>query len=239
MKPSQRKPVFATIPGRPDLQRFIGFEGDPGTNIPRQVTRPQASGLNGIYNRKYRGLGGSNASEQGGRVPPLTNGAPGNPVFPYNEQGMWGTNDPDDVVSAPIDPSVAMPPDIGPTIVDPGLSIPFGISIVPWRNPTTFQSVPILATTPINTPVLSLNMQRNGLLIQNNSTATAPDVPATFWIGFNAQPQVGLSLSLAPGAGLLFDIITPRDAVYVLSAGFSGASNVIQGVVVQGTYAPI
>jgi hypothetical protein len=124
-------------------------------------------------------------------------------------------------------------------VVDPGISLPFGISIIKWRNPTTMQSVPILGNTPNNTPVLSLNMARNALIIQNNSTATSPDVPPTFYVGFNAQPQVGLSLAVIPLSGILFDIITPRDSIYVLVAGGVGVSVVTQGVVVQGTYAPL
>jgi hypothetical protein len=99
--------------------------------------------------------------------------------------------------------------------------------------------VPIIASTPINVPVLSLNDQRNGLLIQNNSTATSPDVAATFYIGFNAQPQAGLAVAVLPnGGGVLFDIICPRDAIYVLVFGNTGASSVVQGAVVQGTYSP-
>jgi hypothetical protein len=233
MKPSQRRPVFRFVPGpngQPTKQ-FIGFQGDPGT---MQRTPPQRRAAMGLA-----GFGGSNASEQGGRVPPLPNGEPGNPLYPYDEKAIWGTGGAGDQVTAPVDPSTGVFSDPGPQVFDPGISLPFGISIIPWRNPTTFQSVPILASTPITTPVLSLNMQRNGLVIQNNSTATSPDIPATFWIGFNAQPQIGNSLSLAPGAGLLFDIICPRDSIFILPAGAVGASAVTQGVVVQGTYAPI
>lgn len=237
MRPSQRKPVFAPVPGRPDLKRFIGFQGDPGTLAPTRPTRPRAPGMNGF--RGFGSLSGSNASEQGGRQMPGPNGEPGAGLYPYDETMMWGTNDPAGMVSAPIDPSMAMPPVEGPQEIDTGLSIPFGISVVPWRNPTTMQSVPILSSTPVNTPVLSLNMARNSLVVQNNSTAISPDVAPTFYVGFNAQPQQGLALALAPGAGILFDIICPRDAIYILIAGGTGASQVIQGAVVQGTYAPI
>jgi hypothetical protein len=98
-----------------------------------------------------------------------------------------------------------------------------------------------LATTPQQTPVLSLNMQRNALIIQNNSTATAPDTAPTFYIGFNAQPQIGLNLAVAPGVGILLDIICPRDSVYVTIGPFvnGGGTVVVQGAIVQGTYAPI
>jgi hypothetical protein len=244
MKPSQRRAIFAPIPGRPGMKRFVGFEGDPGTVPPRTIsqagrTRPRHNAMSGY--RGLGGLGGSNASDRGAQSFPTPEGTAGAAYGQgvYDESGMWGTNDPAAMVSAPIDPSLAMPPIEGPQQIDTGLSIPFGVSVVPWRNPTTMQSVPILASTPVNTPVLSLNMARNALVIQNNSTATAPDVAPNFYIGFNAQPQQGLALTLAPGAGLLFDIITPRDAIYVLIAGGTGATQVIQGVVVQGTYAPI
>lgn len=223
--PSQRRPVFAAVPGRPGLKRFIGFEGDPGTQPPPR-------------RRSYAGLGAlsGRTADRDGADFPAPDGTPGPMV--YDEHQVWGA-DPTAVVGPPVDPSMPISPVQGPQIFDPGISIPFGISIIPWRNPTTMQSVPILASTSISQPVLSLNMKRNSLLIQNNSTATSPDVAPTFWIGFNAQPLVGFSLSLAPGAGLLFDMITPRDSIYVLPAGGVGATAVTQGVIVQGTYAPL
>lgn len=219
MKPSQRRPVYRAVLVNGQFQKqFIGFDGDPGT---------------------ARGLGALGTSDRRTSFP-RADGSPGNPFQgDYDERNIWGTSNPSGQVVAPIDPSLSVPPAQGPQVFDPGISLPFGISIIPWRNPTTFQSVPILASTPLNVPVLSLNMARNALLIQNNSTATAPDIAPTFWLGFNAQPQVGLALSLPPGAGILFDIITPRDALYVTIAGAVGATAVTQGVVVQGTYAPI
>jgi hypothetical protein len=127
----------------------------------------------------------------------------------------------------------------GANITD-GLSIPFGESNNRWQNPTTFQLVPIIAGTPSNTPVLSLNLKRNLLVIQNNSSATgAGNTAPTFYIGFNSQAQVGLSLALLPGStGVLFDIICPRDSVYVTIAGGVGVFTVA-GVVGQGTYSPL
>lgn len=213
---SQRRAVFAPVPGRPGVKRFIGFEGDPGT-------------------RGLSGLSGRTADRDGADFP-ARDGTPGPMV--YDESSVWGASV-GTTVGAPIDPSTAIAPIPGPAVFDPGISIPFGISIIKWKNPTTFQSVPILSSTPANVPVLSLNMNRNALLIQNNSTATAPDIAPTFFIGFNAQPQQGFAVAIAPLAGLLFDIITPRDSIYVLIAGGAGASQVIQGVVVQGTYAPL
>jgi hypothetical protein len=238
MKPSQRRPVFAAVPGRPGMKRFIGFEGDPGTVMPvAQSVRPQLK--RGTQVRGGGPLGALGVADRRNDFP-MSDGSAGT-VFTdvYNEKFIWGTDNSAGQVVAPIDPSTGIVPEQGPQVFDPGISLPFGVSIIPWRNPTTMQSVPINANTQTLTPVLSLNMYRNSLIVQNNSTATAPDVAPTFYIGFNAQPQVGLSLALAPGAGLLFDIITPRDSIYVQVAGGVGASVVVQGVVVQGTYAPI
>jgi len=239
MKPSQRRPVFATVPGRPGMKRFIGFEGDPGTMPVAQSMRPQLK--RGTQVRGGGPLGALGVADRRNDFP-MSDGSAGT-VFTdvYNEKFIWGTDDSAGQVVAPIDPSTGIVPVEGPQQFDPGISLPFGVSIIPWRNPTTMQSVPINASTGITTPVLSLNMYRNSLIVQNNSTATAPDVAPTFYIGFNAQPQIGLSLALAPGAGLLFDIITPRDSIYI-SFGPSingGGTVVVQGVVVQGTYAPI
>jgi hypothetical protein len=237
MNPSQRKPVYHPVTGH-----FIGFTGDPGTQAVRGGgTQPALPGR--TFTRRARpqsamsGLGA--ISRNSGAYAPTPDGVARFFSPAYSEETIWGTGNENDTVVAPIDPSTPVDDEPGPDLFDPGISIPFGVSIIPWRNPTTMQSVPVNAATSIVLPVLSLNMQRNSLLIQNNSTATAPDIAATFWIGFNAQPQVGLSLSLAPGAGLLFDIITPRDSIYVFPAGNVGATSVVQGVVVQGTYAPI
>lgn len=218
--PSQRRALYVAVPGRPDLKRFVGFEGDPGTR---------------------GGLGALGTADRHSSVP-MPDGSPGTAFQnDYDERFIWGTpgSGTSPQVTSPIDPSTPVPPVAEPQAFDPGISIPFGVSIIKWQNPTTMQSVPILTSSPSNTPILSLNLQRNSLIIQNNSTATTPDVAPTFYIGFNAQPQQGLSLAIVPGAGLLFDIITPRDAVYVLIAGGAGASQVVQGVIVQGTYAPL
>lgn len=234
MKPSQRRPIFASIPGRPGMKQFIGFEGDPGT----QSARPPRAARPGV--QRFSGFGA--ISRNSGTYPPAIDGTPGELFNPdYNEKYIWGTGSETDSVTSPVDPSTAIDTGDGIQQFDPGISIPFGVSIIPWRNPTTMQSVPILSSTQFQTPVLSLNMQRNSLVIQNNSSATAPDIAPTFYVGFNAQPQVGLSLAVAPLAGILFDIITPRDSIYILLGPSvnGGGTVVVQGVVLQGTYAPI
>lgn len=197
--------------------------------------------------RAFTGLGGP-AARSGGTdgAFPSPDGSPGSLVWPYGERSpIFGDSGPAgsgplSVTNPPIiDAPVPAPPVDTGTTAD-GLSIPYGASVVPWQNPTTLQSIPIVAATPANIPVLSLNLKRNLLLIQNNSIATgAGNTAPTFYIGFNSQAQVGLSLALLPGgAGVLYDIICPRDSVYVTIAGGVGVFTVA-GVVQQGTYAPL
>jgi hypothetical protein len=117
---------------------------------------------------------------------------------------------------------------------------PYGESDRPWSNPTTFATVPINASTNTQVPVLTQNYQRNALIIQNGSLATSPDVAPTLYVNFNAQPQVGSALALPPGVGVAFDIITPRDSIYIAFGPFinTGSSVMIQGAVIAGTYSP-
>ena len=177
---------------------------------------------------------------------PAPNGAPGSLVYPYEERRpLLGVGNAVPI-GAPVDPNqpIPPPPGIDPTTgaatgtVSDGLTVPFGAGNKPWTNPTTFQLVPILASSPSATPILSQNAKRNMLLIQNNSSATgAGNTAPTFYIAFNSQASVGTSLALAPGAGILFDIICPRDSVYLTIAGGAGVF-VTAGVVGQGTYSP-
>jgi hypothetical protein len=192
-----------------------------------------------------RGLGALGGSTERQNQIPMPDGTEGSPVWPYNEQGTpWGVGGASDTLPP-------MPADIGsiPPLVpqtQPGFlptTVPYGRTDpqakVAWRNPTTAAIVPILAGTAANQPVLSLNYQRNLLIVQNNSTATAPDTTPIFFIGFNTPvPAPGFGLALAAGIGIVFDIITPRDSVYILQAGGGGATLIVAGVVVQGTFAP-
>lgn len=117
---------------------------------------------------------------------------------------------------------------------------PFGESDRAWTNPTTFATVPINAATNTQVPVLTQNYQRNALIIQNGSLATAPDVAPTLYVNFNAQPQVGSALALPPGVGIAWDVITPRDSIYIAFGPFVNTGNtvMIQGAVIGGTYSP-
>jgi hypothetical protein len=165
-------------------------------------------------------------------------------VFPYSEEEVWNNFDGSGIASPPPTPTAA-PTSVSATggsataTANANVSFPFGETDRQWSNPTTFATVPINAATSAAIPILSQNPQRNSLIIQNNSSATSPDVAPTFYIGFNSQPQAGFAIALAPGVGFSWDIITPRDSIYVLIGTFSGASVVIAGCAVQGTYAPL
>lgn len=195
--------------------------------------------LRGLMRRRAGGLGALPGGDTADQYP-APDGSPGSFVYPYGERKPVLGEGADGGVSAP--PILGLPgvgssaPAGGAT---GGISTPYGESGLPWSNPTTFQLVPILATTPANIPVLSLNLKRNMLLIQNNSSASGTGNTApTFYIAFNAQAQVGVSLALLPGGnGILFDIICPRDSVYLTIAGGAGTYTV-SGCVGQGTYSP-
>jgi hypothetical protein len=116
------------------------------------------------------------------------------------------------------------------------LIAPFGQGDSGWRNPTVTHSIPIGATSGGPLALLTNNLSRNLLLLQNNSTATFPDTAPVFYFGFGQQPVIGQGLGLAAGLGLLLDIICPRDAVYLTIGPFTngGGTAVVQGVAVEG-----
>jgi hypothetical protein len=118
------------------------------------------------------------------------------------------------------------------------VSVPYGQSQRDWSNPTTYATIPLLAGA--NGTILQLNMKRNSLIIQNTSTATAPDIAPTLYIGFNAQPAVLGSLALPPGLGFYWGAADcpPRDAINVVFGPQvnGGGTVVVSGCVVQGTY---
>lgn len=194
--------------------------------------------------RAFRGFGDT----------PNASGAAGPLMDPYNEQGIWNppatNNGGSDGGFVP--PGTPLPNDSDGTGITPAatpspaqqgrlpISSPYGESDRTWTNPTTFATIPINQHTNITVPVVSQNYQRNALLIQNLSTATLPDTAPTLYIGFNAQPQIGSALGLLPGQGIAFDIITPRDSIFVGFGPFvdTGGSTIVQGSVVVGTYSP-
>ncbi len=96
-------------------------------------------------------------------------------------------------------------------------------------------SVPIGSTTVSSAALVGANEQRALLILQNNSTATAPDSAPTFFFGFGTQPQIGYDLALPPGVGIVLDVRVPADAIYVGFGPFTnGATTVIQGVCKEG-----
>lgn len=96
-------------------------------------------------------------------------------------------------------------------------------------------SVPIGSSTPVSRALVGTNEQRALLILQNNSTATAPDSAPTFFFGFGTQPQVGYDLALPPGVGIVLDVRVPADAIYVAFGPYTaGATTVIQGVCKEG-----
>jgi hypothetical protein len=94
--------------------------------------------------------------------------------------------------------------------------------------------VPIGRTTVSTAALVGANEQRALLILQNNSTATAPDAAPTMYFGFGTQPTVGYDLALPPGVGIVLDVRVPSDAIYVAFGPFSGASVKIQGVCKEG-----
>jgi hypothetical protein len=128
------------------------------------------------------------------------------------------------------------------------LRAPFGEGNSGWQNPTTTHTVPlgpmsggIAALTTAgavgNIAILTSNLNRNILILQNNSNAvTAGDVPPTFFIGFGQNATLGLALALPPGVGIVLDVVCPRDAIYLSIGAFANAGNsvTIQGVAVEG-----
>lgn len=117
-----------------------------------------------------------------------------------------------------------------------GLRAPFGDGDSGWQNPTTTHSVPLNEQTGAVTAVLTQNNKRNLLVIQNNSSATLPDIAPTFYIGFGQLAQIGQGLGLAPGVGIVLDIVCPRDAIYMVigPAVNNNGTVVVQGVAVEG-----
>jgi hypothetical protein len=92
-------------------------------------------------------------------------------------------------------------------------------------------SVGVGPGTLANVAVVTQNFSRSLLVIQNASTATAPDYAPTFYVGFGQVPKVGEPIALPPGVGIVFDVRVPNDAIYI---GFGPYSNTDGSVVIQG-----
>jgi hypothetical protein len=192
----------------------------PGATQPSMGNAPLIVGTRGVPPRN--GLAG-------GAQYPGPNGEPTSGYYPYDESALWGNGGPAGAV-------------LPGTSSDPNLpaSAPTGSVAPPWSNPDTFAQVGINAATSTSTPVLTGNSQRRSLIIQNNSTAVFPDTTPVMYVGFNAVAQVGVSLGLSAGLGILFDFRCPRDSIYITFGPFSngGGTTVVQGAVVQAIYSP-
>jgi hypothetical protein len=203
---------------------------------------------------RVRGVGVPGATPPGARNMPVMvrnrlgginypgpNGEPTSGYWPYTERQQWGDG------SQGGAPSNTVPPDIG--VIPPALSTqqldvistPNGQSTRPWTNPTTYAGFPIILADGSTIKILSSNDKRNSLIIQNTSTATAPDVAGTLYVGFNTPPSRSTgSLALAPGLGFFWSAADcpPRDDIYVAFFGTvnGGATVILSGAVIQGTY---
>jgi hypothetical protein len=171
---------------------------------------------------------------------PGANGGPGSEIWPYSENTAWGDGSTGGN-SPPVDP-----PDIGGGPVSAltpeqraSISTPLGQSLRPWHNPCTYAGFPIASAAGVISTILTANDKRLSLLIQNNSSATAPDVAPTLYVGFNIQPGLNNgSLALPPGLGFFWGAseLPPRDNILVVFLGGSGATQILAGSVIQGTY---
>lgn len=106
-------------------------------------------------------------------------------------------------------------------------------------NAVSTHSVTINTNSGGALSILGGNPNRKLLILQNNSTATSPDVAPTFYFGFGQLAQVGQGLGLAPGVGMVLDESCPIDSVF-LTIGPStntDGSVVVQGVAVEGSQA--
>lgn len=104
-------------------------------------------------------------------------------------------------------------------------------------NAVVTHSVPIAANSGGALSILGGNPNRKLLLLQNNSTATSPDVAPTFYFGFGALANIGQGLALAPGVGMVLDVSCPIDAVYLTIGPSTNTDDtvVVQGVAVEGS----
>lgn len=214
------------------------FQVPPGLRVRGMIPGATAPSMNNAPVRVRQHFG----NFPGGM--PNGDGSPGSPTWPYTENIQYGADGglpSQQALTDPV-PVGTPPPALSPDQLSM-VSTPNGQSSRPWINPTTYATVP-LTQTALNSlyPILQLNYKRNSLIIQNTSTATAPDTAPTLYVNFNTVPQVLGSLALPPGLGFYWGAADcpPRDAIYVVFGPFSNANltTVISGCVVQGTYAP-
>jgi len=98
-------------------------------------------------------------------------------------------------------------------------------------------AAPIGANTDPATAVVTQNQARALLIIQNLSTAVAPDTAPVMYFGFGTSPAAFANLALPPGVGIVLDVRVPTDAIYCAIGSYSntGGSVLIQGIISEGT----
>lgn len=170
----------------------------------------------------------------GDLTPPGPRGQPPSPLGPYDDRGQV-YNPPALVNGMPNPAGLSAPPSPSASPLAP---------VGDWYNPTTYATFPLNIANIFPTTATSLlagNSRRNSLIIQNQSTATSPDIAPTFYVDFNQAPTVGGSLALPPGFGFYWSVsdCPPRDTIYIVGGPFSGPSVVVQGCAIQGTYSPL
>jgi hypothetical protein len=104
-----------------------------------------------------------------------------------------------------------------------------------YQNNNRSATIPIGPNTVPYKALCSQNLKRTSILMQNNSTATSPDVAPIMYFNFGAQAQVGIGIGLAPGVGLVLDNNVQADSLYVTfgTSVNTGGSVVIQGAVLE------
>jgi hypothetical protein len=98
-------------------------------------------------------------------------------------------------------------------------------------------AAPIGPTTLPNVAVVTQNFRRALLIIQNLSTATAPDTAPVLFFSFGTVPGSFANLALPPGVGIVLDVRVPTDAIYCLVGQYSdtGGTTKVQGIISEGT----
>lgn len=104
-----------------------------------------------------------------------------------------------------------------------------------YQNKNHSSTIPIGRGTSSNRALVTQNVKRVSILMQNNSTAVAPDVAPTMYFNFGATAQVGIGIGLAPGVGLVLDNHVQSDSLYVTfgPAVNTGGTVVLQGAVLE------
>lgn len=127
---------------------------------------------------------------------------------------------------------------VGVTKLFTYLNKPAPITARTYHNSSKMANTALVNTTlDPNTALATVNAKRGVLVLQNNSTATAPDTAPDLYFGFGMVPVAGYDLKLAPGEGVIFDVHCPTDAIYCVIGEFSNGFGSVQvaGVVKESS----